>query len=59
MTLLGWWENLPTKDQPPEELYGDDKALADHFTAVRARNDPNGGDQDEVVPMTRNEAVRR
>jgi hypothetical protein len=35
LTLLTWWRELPTDEQPPAAIYGDDEALTEWFNRIK------------------------
>ncbi len=51
--MLGYYE-LPEDDRPPERIWLDDTALADHFESVSERyrkpRDSRGGGDWEAIP---------
>jgi len=58
LALLGWLE-MPEQDQPPESIWLDEAALAQHFQDIRERYQSEGaGDAVEDRPMVENDLVR-
>jgi hypothetical protein len=64
-TVLGWQENLPKEETPPEWMWALDDELEEWFEQVEearaekyGRNDSRGSD-DTIVPLVQNELTRR
>jgi frataxin-like iron-binding protein CyaY len=54
--VLGWYE-LPDSDQPGREIWLNDEALDEHFTAVRARWGSNSSEE-AIEDMDQNEFTK-
>jgi hypothetical protein len=65
-TILGWQENLPSEETPPEWMWSLDNELEEWFEQVEearaekyGRNNSRGNDDDTIVPLVQNELTRR
>jgi hypothetical protein len=59
LQVLNYLE-IPEDDRPPEEIWLDEEALAEHFDMVKSRHRERarGRDAVEIVPLEQNELTK-
>lgn len=50
LTITSWLQHLPADDVPPENLWHHERALKEHFDALKRRYKNPGARQFEAVP---------
>lgn len=56
--ILGWFENLLEKEQPPRWMWTLDEELSDHFDRIKSDRDAGRDFEPEDGPMMQNEYAR-
>lgn len=58
LVIIGWQENLPDDEMPPENIWLDNSALRDWFKSVKAQRDLDADPKRQIEDPVQNDAAR-